>query len=157
MCERYLEILLAYTFNTTVDDSSFKNPENLLSDIQKLPVCQDPMLNVAATRTLEKKDTTGEYKIAANYTVIVGIKKAFHYNHSLLSVGIADKIDECFRAAESSQNIGGVRLSFQVNISGNIVEPEIEIEDRRKNDPCTISRYFRCPLDSVQMDNMCGK
>ena len=116
------------------------------------------MLNVAVTRTLEKKDTIGNYKITATYTVTVGIKETYHYNHSLLSDGIADSIDNCFRAAELAQDIGELRKSFRLNISGNIIEPEIEIDDSRENDPCTTtSSYFKCPQGSVEKEKMCGK
>ncbi|CAB3982894.1 fibroblast growth factor receptor, partial [Paramuricea clavata] len=162
VCEKYIDYPVSYTFNSTVNNSVFKDAEDTLELLHgqleaiNSSKCNDP-INLTITRTLHyASESNEEFAITANYTVTIGIKQVYRSNYSVLN-SIRGKIEEC-----SGQVVNDILVteSFEsglaLNISGKIIEAKFDtINDDRKNQYCDLNLHYGCPTDSKEVNMMC--
>ena len=149
-----------------MNNSAFKGPEYLLSKVENTTQyssnCDDSILNVAVTRTLDhQSEDNGTYGTNAHYEVAIRVKEIYRYNYSVLANTIYDKIEDCYE--EIGPTILNLRFQsilhdFAPTISDKIVESKlVPIDDQRTNNQCKLPHYFACPSGSQQVNMICGE
>ena len=164
VCEKYIDYLVSYTFNSTVNNSVFKDAEDTLALLRgrleaiNSTECNDP-INLTITRTLRTDSASNEeYVITTKYTITVGIKEVYWSNYSVLN-SVRAKIEECStQVVEDILVPRSLESGLALNISGKIIAAEFDtIDDKRKNQYCNLDRHYRCPLDSKEVNRSCGE
>jgi hypothetical protein len=160
VCEKYIDYLVSYTFNSTVNNSVFKDTEDTLSllhdrlEATNSLECNDP-INLMITRTLRNDSASNEeYVIITNYTITIGIKEVYWSNYSVLN-SVRVKIEQC--SGQVVSILGSFESGLALNISGKIFEAEfLNIYDNRKNQYCD-ERHYGCPPGSKEVNMICGE
>ncbi|CAB3987724.1 fibroblast growth factor receptor homolog 1 [Paramuricea clavata] len=154
VCEKYIDYLVNYTFNSTVNNSVFKDAEYTLELLHgRLKAtnssnCNDPIINLTITQTLRNDK---EYVITTNYTITVGIKEVYWSNYSVLH-SVRAKLEECSgEVVNPVLSTGNFESELALNISGKIIAAEFDtIDDKRKNQYCDLDLHYGCPTDSKE-------
>jgi hypothetical protein len=164
VCEKYIDYLVSYTFNSTVNNSVFKDAEYTLvllhDQLEAInsAKCNDP-INMTITRTLRNaSESNEEYVITTKYTITVGIKEVYWSNYSVLN-SVRAKIEECStQVVDDILVSGSLESGLALNISGKIIAAEfVTIDDKRKTHYCNLDLHYGCPTDSKEVNMMCGE